>query len=393
MKGQFSDAFASIDRDRLRLQLGSATRDDAEFWLAQPERIIGNLDALSALLSPAATTLLEPMAQASAALTRERFGANLGLYAPLYLSNLCANDCDYCGFSMSNKIRRKLLNDDEIEAEMAILKSRGFDSILLVAGEHETKAGQAFFERVFPLVKRRFNYLSLEVQPLSESGYAALVTKGLDAVLVYQETYQPTTYAQHHLRGNKQDFRYRLDTPDRAANAGVDKIGLGVLLGLDEWRLDALLMAHHLDYLQRRYWRSRYSVSLPRLRPCVGGIVPVSLVTDAALVQLVCAMRLFSPALELSLSTRESPAFRDSLLPLGITHISAASSTEPGGYANPDSALDQFEINDARSVPEVVAAIRSAGFQPVWKDWEGAWRSSQLTPRESPATEAIHSPH
>lgn len=368
----FVEKFASLNQDDLSLRLYASTAADVEKALMSPQ---GSLQSLMTLLSPAAQPYLEVMATESARLTRQRFGSNLGLYLPLYLSNLCANECDYCGFTMSNKLKRKTLNLDEIAAEIAIIKQRGFDSILLVSGEHETKVGMAYFSQVLPLVKKAFSYVAIEVQPLEEAEYHKLVSLGLDAVMVYQETYRPVTYAKHHTRGKKQDFNYRLATPDRAARAGVDKIGLGVLLGLDDWRLDALIMGHHMDYLEKTYWRSRYSISLPRLRPCTGGIEPKHPLTDAGLVQLICAFRLFNPQVEISLSTRENPAFRDSLLPLGITHLSAGSSTQPGGYQAAQTQLDQFEISDRRTVEQVVTQMQHQGFTPVWKDWESGWLS------------------
>ncbi len=367
----YSDLFETKNINDLTLRLYTTTAKDVEQALGAPQR---NLNHLLALLSPAAEPYLEEMAQLSAHLTQQRFGSNMSLYLPLYLSNLCANDCDYCGFSMSNKIKRKILNHEEIQAEMDIIRARGFDSILLVSGEHETKAGIDYFCEVLPQVKQIFNYLAIEVQPLETEEYRRLVDLGLDAVMVYQETYRTHTYAAHHHRGKKQDFNYRLNTADRAAQAGVDKIGLGVLLGLDDWRVDTLLMGHHLDYLERKYWRSRYSISLPRLRSCKGGITPKVVLTDKGLVQLICAFRLFNPQLEISLSTRESPALRDNLFGLGITHLSAGSSTEPGGYQQQGKAqLSQFDISDARPVEAVVEAIRQKGFNPIFKDWERAW--------------------
>ncbi|MCT7941433.1 2-iminoacetate synthase ThiH [Shewanella holmiensis] len=366
----FSVRFSQLNLDDLSMKLYASTAADVERALQHPS---GNLNSLLALLSPAAQPYIEQMAQAAAQLTRQRFGANLGLYLPLYLSNLCANECDYCGFSMSNKIKRKTLNDAEILAEVEIIKSRGFDSILLVSGEHETKVGIEYFAHVLPLIKQHFSYVAMEVQPLKADEYQRLVALGLDAVMVYQETYRAQTYAKHHTRGKKQDFTHRLDTPDRVAKAGVDKIGLGVLLGLDDWRLDALLMGYHLDYLERHYWRTRYSISLPRLRPCTGGIEPKVLLTDTGLVQMICAFRLFNQQLDISLSTRETPELRDNLLPLGVTQLSAGSSTQPGGYQQPDSQLDQFEISDERSVDDVIVAMKTRGFNPVFKDWEKAW--------------------
>lgn len=366
----FVAEFAKIPRDKLLLDLYSCTAQDVERALVSPA---GDLRSLLALLSPAAEPYIETMAQRSAALTRQRFGANLGMYLPLYVSNLCANDCDYCGFSMSNKLKRKTLNELELMAEMAIIKDRGFDSVLLVSGEHETKVGIDYFKQMLPLVKQQFSHVAMEVQPMSEDHYRQLVALGLDAVMIYQETYQPETYARHHSRGKKMDFAYRLATLDRVAAAGVDKIGLGVLLGLDDWRLDALMMGYHLDYLERRYWRTRFSISLPRLRPCTGGITPKVMLSDLGLVQMICAFRIFNQQLDISMSTRESPELRDNLLPLGITQISAGSSTQPGGYQAPDSQLDQFEISDDRSVDQVIEQMQRQGFNPVFKDWEANW--------------------
>lgn len=366
----FLSYLQGLSREKLTLTLYSCTSKDVEKALQNPQ---GSLDSLLALLSPAAEPYLEQMAQSSALLTRQRFGANIGMYLPLYLSNLCANECDYCGFSMSNRIKRKTLNLDELNAEMAVIKSMSYDSILLVSGEHETKVGIDYFSSVLPSVKASFSYVAMEVQPLKEIEYSQLVKFGLDAVMIYQETYNPQTYAKHHTRGNKKNFEYRLETPERVARAGVDKVGLGVLLGLDDWRLDALLLGHHLAYLESQFWRTRYSVSLPRLRPCTGGIVPKVELTDKGLVQLICAFRLFNHQLEISLSTRESAELRDNLFGLGVTQVSAGSSTQPGGYLEPDTQLDQFEISDERAPSVVCAAMKARGFNPVWKDWESAW--------------------
>ncbi|MGS0674574.1 2-iminoacetate synthase ThiH [Shewanella sp. 125m-1] len=366
----FVDVFKKLSRSELKLKLYSQTANDVERALHQAA---GNLDSLLALLSPAAEPYLEQMAQLSAALTRQRFGASVGMYIPLYLSNLCANECDYCGFTMSNKIKRKALSNDEVSDEMRLIKAMGYDSILLVSGEHETKVGLDYFKQVLPLVREQFSHVAMEVQPLDEQDYRELVSEGLDAVMVYQETYNPVIYAEHHTRGKKKDFVYRLESPDRVARAGVDKIGLGVLLGLDDWRFDALLMGYHLDYLEKTYWRSRYSISLPRLRPCTGGVSPKVELTDKGLVQMICAFRLFNQQLEISLSTRETPKLRDNLFGLGVTNVSAGSSTQPGGYVEPNTELDQFEISDARTPQAVANAMLQRGVNPVWKDWETGW--------------------
>ncbi|EPN5006591.1 2-iminoacetate synthase ThiH [Vibrio parahaemolyticus] len=371
----FYDRFQQLDWDDISMSIYAKTAQDVERALAKPKR---DLEDFKALISPAAEPYLEQMAKLSYSLTRKRFGNTMSLYIPLYLSNLCANACTYCGFSMENRIKRRTLNRDEVEAEIDAIKRMKFDSVLLVTGEHETKVGMKYFREMVPIIKQRFNYLAMEVQPLDQDEYADLKTLGLDAVMVYQETYHPKTYAQHHLRGNKMDFRYRLETPDRLAKAGIDKIGIGALIGLEEWRTDCFFAAAHLDYLERTYWQSRYSISFPRLRPCAGNVPasvlqPKSVMTDKQLVQLICAYRLFNPEVELSLSTRESPQFRDNVLPLGITSMSAASKTQPGGYATEEVELEQFEISDERSAASVEDMIRAKGFDPVWRDWHSAY--------------------
>ncbi|UIJ40866.1 2-iminoacetate synthase ThiH [Vibrio kanaloae] len=371
----FVDRFKQFNWDDIGMSIFSKTAADVERALSKPKR---DLEDFKALISPAAEPYLEQMAQQSLALTRKRFGNTMSLYIPLYLSNLCANACTYCGFSMENRIKRRTLILEEIDAECAAIKKMKFDSVLLVTGEHETKVGMNYFRQVLPKIKKQFNYLAMEVQPLDQHDYAELKTLGLDAVMVYQETYQPRTYAEHHLRGNKMDFEYRLETPDRLAKAGIDKIGIGALIGLEDWRTDCFFVAAHLDYLERTYWQTRYSISFPRLRPCEGGdanggLQPKSVMSDKQLVQLICAYRLLNPEVELSLSTRESATFRDNVLPLGITSMSAASKTQPGGYASGEEELEQFEISDERSAADVESMIRRRGFDPVWKDWHSAY--------------------
>lgn len=366
----FVNQFSQLDWDDISLSIMSKTAADVERALGKNKR---DLEDFKALISPAAEGYLEQMAQQSFALTRKRFGNTVSLYIPLYLSNLCANACTYCGFSMENRIKRRTLNQEEIEAELDAIKQMKFDSVLLVTGEHETKVGMNYFRQMVPVIKQQFNYLAMEVQPLEQDQYAELKQLGLDAVMVYQETYHPSTYAQHHLRGKKKDFEYRLETPDRLAKAGIDKIGIGALIGLEDWRTDCFFVAAHLDYLERTYWQTRYSISFPRLRPCEGGLQPKSIMSDKQLVQLICAYRLLNPEVELSLSTRESQAFRDAVLPLGITTMSAASKTQPGGYAMEDVELEQFEISDERSAIQVADAIRKKGFDPVWRDWHSVY--------------------
>jgi 2-iminoacetate synthase len=341
-------------------------------------RVRAGLDAddLAALLSPAAVPFLEEMAQLSHQLTVERFGRTMQLYAPMYLTNVCANVCTYCGFSAQNRIPRKALDDAEILAEAAVLKQMGFDHVLLVTGE-STRYGTAYFKNALRLLRPHFSSLSIEVQPLDEADYAALSADGLSAVLVYQETYDAEIYRVHHLSGPKADIAYRLETPDRLGRAGVKKIGLGALYGLSDWRADAWFTGLHLRYLERRYWRTRYSISFPRLRPHEGKDIAVTAFNERDLVQTACAFRLLSPEVELSLSTRENEAFRNHAFRLGFTSMSAGSRTNPGGYTSAPDSLEQFEIDDSRSPAEVAAFLRSRGYEPVWKDWDATFDQAE----------------
>lgn len=366
----FNQIFQTFNWDDIKLSIYSKTASDVERALSKTKL---DLDDFQALISPTAEDYIELMAQKSYALTRQRFGFNINFYIPLYLSNLCSNSCTYCGFSMENRIKRTTLNEQEIAAEIKAIKAMNFDSILLVTGEHETKVGMDYFRQVLPIIKSHFSYLAMEVQPLAQVDYAELKTLGLDAVMVYQETYQARTYAKHHLRGKKQDFLYRLETPDRLAKAGIDKIGLGALIGLEDWRTDCFFTAAHLQYLESQYWQTHYSISFPRLRPCTGSLQPKSVMSDKQLVQLLCAYRLFNHEVELSISTREQANFRDNILPLGVTHISAASKTQPGGYSNKDIELEQFAISDERSATDVAQAVREKGYEVVWSDWHQAY--------------------
>ncbi|MTJ02911.1 2-iminoacetate synthase ThiH [Idiomarina piscisalsi] len=366
MSNSFYDVWKQLSWDDMTLKLYSSNADDVERALNK-NRL--NNDDFMALLSPAAERYLPALAERSQMLTRQRFGNTLQLFIPLYLSNLCANDCSYCGFSMSNRLKRKTLSVNEIEQECRAIKAKGFDTILIVTGEHETKVGIEYFRQAMPIIKRYFSYVMFEVQPLSFHEYNQLRQHGLDAVMVYQETYSSFTYSQHHLKGKKRDFRWRLETPDRLGACGMDKIGLGSLIGLEDWRIDSTFTAIHLDYMRKRYWRSRYSLSFPRLRPCTGGVSDVKDMTNKQLVQLICAYRLRFPDVELSLSTREEQSLRDGLFSLGVTSVSAESKTQPGGYANENEELEQFSIDDERSVNEVANAIKAKGLQPVWTDW------------------------
>ena len=334
----FSKHFENLNWNQIKSDIYSKTEADVRRALDNPKR---NLEDFQALISPAAAPFLEEMAQMSRALTQIRFGKALRMYIPIYLSNECQNICTYCGFSMDNKIPRKTLSNEEIIKEAEMLKPY-------------------------------FSQISIEVQPMDQNEYEILNDEGVYAVLVYQETYKEDDYKIHHPKGKKSNFQYRLQTPDRLGKAGIRKIGLGVLYGLEDWRVDTFFCAAHLDYLEKTYWKTHYAISFPRLRPCAGGVDLKSEMTDRELVQLICAYRLLNEELELSMSTRESETFRNHVIQLGITSISADSKTDPGGYANPKENLEQFEIDDKRSTETFIDVIKNQGYEPVFKDWDSS---------------------
>lgn len=363
----FALVFEKYNWDEVQTLIYNATSKEIESALAKNKR---NLNDFMALISPAAQPYLEQMAQMSHQLTKKRFGKTIQMYAPMYLSNECQNICTYCGFSLDNKIKRKTLTDKEIELEVAELKKAGFDHVLLVTGEANYTVNINYFLNAVAQIKNDFANISVEVQPLSQEEYEQLHQAGVHTVLVYQETYHREVYKQYHPKGKKSNFDYRLETPDRIGKAGIHKIGLGVLLGLEDWRTDSFFNALHLDYLQKTYWQSKYSVSFPRLRPAEGIIEPNFIMEDRDLLQLICAYRLWNEDLEISISTRENEKFRDNIIPIGVTSMSAGSKTNPGGYAVDVESLEQFETSDERSANEIAAIITKKGYEPVWKDWD-----------------------
>jgi 2-iminoacetate synthase len=358
------------DLTALRDVARDATAGDVDRALQLSRR---GLHELAVLLSPAAAPRLEDMAQLAHRATIQRFGRAIRLFAPLYLSNECVSVCTYCGFSAGNDIARRTLTPDEAADEARELVARGFRHVLLVAGEHARIVSKDYLVECVQALAPIVPELSLEVQVWDEATYARLVDAGCDGLVVYQETYDRGTYAEVHRKGKKRNHDWRLGALDRGAAAGMRRLGLGALLGLhDDWRLDALAVGTHARALIRRWWRCEVSIALPRLRPAAGGYEPADPVSDAELVQLLCALRLTLPDVGISLSTRESPALRDALLRLGVTTMSAGSHTEPGGYASPSEAEPQFTVGDERSVAEVAAVLRASGYDPVWKDWQRA---------------------
>lgn len=345
----------------------SKTDRDVEFALSSPRK---SLEDFKALISPAAAPYLEQMAQMSRTITQKRFGKTIQLYTPLYLSNECNNICTYCGFSFDNKIKRRTLTDTEILKEAQAIKELGFDHVLLVTGEANQSVHVEYFKNALKILRPLFSNISIEVQPLDENEYATLVPFGVHSVLVYQETYNRNKYRDYHTKGKKSNFDYRLQTPDRIGATGMHKIGLGVLLGLEDWRIDSFFTALHHNYLEKKFWQTKYSISFPRIRPAEGVDIHGDGINDRELVQLICAWRICNEEVELSVSTRESEIFRNNIIHLGATTMSAGSKTNPGGYAVEPESLEQFHISDERTPAEFAKVIAGRGYEPVWKDWE-----------------------
>ena len=343
------------------------------------------------LLDPVGDARLDAMAQQSAGITRRFFGRTMRLFAPLYLSNECINSCAYCGFSRENAILRVTLEQDEIATEAHHLADLGFRNILLVAGEHPKFVSNGYLESCIRRLAEFIPSISIEVAPMEAADYEPLVAAGAEGLVVYQETYDPVAYRELHTSGPKKDFSWRLDTPERAYEAGFRRIGIGALFGLSEWREEAVALAAHLEHLLKSCWRSQLTVSMPRLRPAAGEFEPTHPLADRDFIQLLCALRITFPHVGIVLSTREPAALRDALAPLGVTMMSAGSHTEPGGYTGQgtdnlhitrrgkitddaiptaSSATEQFAISDDRSPAEVATTLSAMGLDPVWKDWD-----------------------
>ncbi|MSU63644.1 MAG: 2-iminoacetate synthase ThiH [Pedosphaera sp.] len=361
-----------------------------------------DLTDFARLLSPAAGGMLEALCSRSQQITRQRFGKVIRFFAPLYLSNECINNCKYCGFSRDNPILRVTLSLDEVRREAEALKEQGFRNLLLVAGEHPKFVSNNYLADCVRLLHAEFPSVSLEVGPMELADYRPICAAGAEGLVVYQETYDRAVYAEVHTAGPKRDFDWRLETPERAYTAGFRRLGIGALHGLSGWRLEALAVAAHAQYLLKHCWKAQVTISVPRLRPHAGEFQPLTHMTDRELVQLVAAFRIMFPDVGLVLSTREHARLRDGLIPLGITMISAGSHTEPGGYTGAGkekihrtergriveladgasewagvtgmatNATGQFEISDSRSAAEVARRVRSLGYEPVWKDWDAA---------------------
>lgn len=369
----FADIIDQYDWDATVKKVASHTIVEVDAVLRKAEVSSSMLtpEDLGVLISPAAGTRLEEMAQLSKQITDKRFGKTISLYIPMYVGNACTNKCVYCGFNHDNDFQRTILSLEEIEKECKAIKVLGpFENLLIVAGEYPSKCGVEYLEKTLKVCRPYFHNLTLEVQPMKSADYYRLSESGLNGVVCFQETYNREAYSKYHPRGMKSHFDWRLNGFDRMGEAGLHKIGLGALLGLEDWHGEAMMIARHLRYLQKKYWRTRYSLNFPRLRPSESGFKPNFIVSDKDIVQLSCAFRIFDPDLDISFSTREPSWFRDSIIGLGVTSMSAGSRTEPGGYSHPAEALEQFEISDDRTPAQVEEAIKVRGYYPVWKDWD-----------------------
>lgn len=321
------------------------------------------------LLSPKASEYIELMAQKAHNLTKQHFGNVKILYAPLYLANYCENQCVYCGFNCTNDIKRKKLTYDEVQKESNALYDLGIRNILLLTGESRVKSTVDYIADCIKIVKQKFSSVGIEIYELSSDEYKQLVDIGADSFCMYQETYDRNVYSVVHPKGPKRDFKYRLEAPGRACKAGMRSVNIGALLGLSKWRKDFFFTGLHADFLQREYSDVEISVSPPRMRPHVGGYQPSEIVEDKDIVQIITAYRIFMPRSGITVSTRERAEFRDNLLPIGVTKISAESSTEVGGYAERNVSTAQFDISDDRTVEEVQSMLYEKGYQPVFHDW------------------------
>jgi len=367
----FSEELEKYNWDETTRAIHSKTTADVELALGKEHL---DVEDFMALISPVASNYLEPMAALSRKYTLERFGKTISMYIPLYITNSCTNYCVYCGFNHDNPIKRVILTEDEIVDELHAIKKIGdFENLLIVTGENPRDAGVDYIERSLQLAHPLFANLSIEVMPLKSEEYERLTHSGLNGVVCFQETYNRNRYNVYHPKGMKSKFEWRVNGFDRMGQAGVHKIGLGVLIGLEDWRTDVVMMAHHLRYLQKNYWQTKYSVNFPRMRPSEGHFQPNIVMSDRELAQLTFAFRIFDHDVDISMSTRESAAYRNNMASLGVTSISAGSKTEPGGYYTYPQALEQFHVSDERTPAEVISDIKNIGYEPVWKDWDQAF--------------------
>lgn len=378
----FSEIFPTLPLDALTERAKTATLAQVDAVLARGEA--RSIDDFAVLISPAAGERLETLAHVSQRITQRYFGKVMRLFAPLYLSNECINVCKYCGFSRNNDIPRITLDREQVVDETRKLARQGFRSLLLVAGEHPKYVSSGYVAEVIEACLPIMPSVALELGPLATEPYRGMVAAGAEGLICYQESYDRATYVDLHPAGPKKNFSWRMDTPERGYEAGFRRLGIGALFGLHDWRFEAIATALHGHHLLQHCWKASLSVSLPRMRPAAGGWAPNPEfhMSDRDLVQTICALRLYLPHAGVTLSTREHPTLRNGLVRLGVTSMSAGSSTEPGGYSTydestwkqtkSDQAGEQFHIADERSPRTVAEMIRHQGYEPVWKDFDAS---------------------
>lgn len=321
------------------------------------------------LLSPLAEKYLEEMAQKANQLTTQYFGKEIGLYTPMYLANYCVNQCRYCGFNALNDTPRKKMTLEEVEKEAQFISKTGLQHILILTGESRQKSSVAYILDCVRVLKKYFSSIAIEIYILDEAEYRQMVEAGVDGLTVYQEVYNEKIYDYVHKAGPKKDYKFRLDALERGAKAGMRFLNLAPLLGLDDWRSEVFFCGLHAQYLQDKFPESDIGFSIPRIRPHEGEFQPKVIVTDQNVVQLILAMRIFLPKLGVNVSTRENAEFRENLLPLGVTKMSAGVTTAVGGHTAEANETEQFQIADERSVDEMKAMLLRKGYQPVLKNW------------------------
>jgi 2-iminoacetate synthase len=326
-------------------------------------------DDFLALLSPQAVPFIEEMAKSAHQLTLRHFGRTILLYTPLYLANYCVNQCVYCGFNATNDIPRRKLSLPEVELEAKAIAKSGLQHLLILTGESRQHSPVSYIKECIATLRKYFSSISIEIYPLSVEEYLELIAAGVDGLTIYQEVYDENTYGALHPAGPKRDYLFRLEAPERAGRAGVRSINIGALLGLGEWSREVFLAGMHLAYLQDQFPEIELSISFPRMRPQFGDFKPEFSVSDRDLVQSILAFRLFLPRAGITVSTREGAELRDNLIRLGVTKMSAGSSTAIGGHTDAKESIGQFEISDKRTVEEMRKSIARLGYKAILKDW------------------------
>ncbi len=342
--------------------------DDEMVLSSIEKKELNQFDFLN-LLSPKAKSHLEKMAQKAHEITVANFGYTISLYLPIYVSNYCSSDCLYCGFSKKNKIHRKKLTLKEVEIEAAEIAKTGIKHILFLTGESRKITPLEYLCDVTKILKKYFSLVAIEVFPMSEEDYKILFKAGVDGLTVYQEVYDKSLYHSVHVSGEKTNYEYRLDTPERGAKAGFRNINIGALFGIGDIQKEAFFSGLHASYLSNKYLECELGLSIPRINDAEGGFKPNSILDDISFVQIMCAYRLFLPRAEINISTRENAQFRENLLRICATKFSAGSKTEVGGYTKAKTE-PQFEISDTRESDEVIKRIQELGYEPVYKNWE-----------------------